>query len=206
MADLAILRQAPLDHLSLPARAQAGLEGAGFGLGEIRFRGAVNLRARRGDPSARQALESALGTALPPIGKSAAAGSEALLALGPDEWLLVGGEGPAVAARLTQACAGQLVAVTDVGENYCTLVAAGPAARRILAKGCPLDLHPRAFRPGDVAGTVVAKATVVLQLLRDGEGEEGALFHLLVRRSFADYLFRWLEDAGREVGVALISV
>lgn len=204
MADLSILRQAPLDHLSLPARARPDLEGAGFGLGEIRFRAAVNLRARRDDTAARQALETALGTALPQTGKSATAGGETLLALGPDEWLLVGNDGPS-AAGLRQACDGHHVAVTEVGENYCTLVATGPKARRVLAKGCPLDLHPRAFRPGDVAGTVVAKATVILHLLRDEGGDRGALFHLLVRRSFADYLFRWLEDAGREDGVTILA-
>jgi sarcosine oxidase subunit gamma len=48
---------------------------------------------------------------------------------------------------------------------------------------------------------VVAKATVVLHLVSETEGD--ARFELLVRRSFADYLFRWLEDAGREAGVVV---
>lgn len=205
MADLSILRQAPLDHHSLPARAQADLGGAAFGLGEIRFRGAVNLRARRDDTAARQALEAALGTALPSLGRSATAGGLTVLGLGPDEWLAVGGDGAAAAARLRDRCAGQLVAVTDVTDNYTTLVARGPAARRVLAKGCPLDLHPRASQAGMVAGTVVAKATVVLHLVSDEPAPAGALFHLLVRRSFADYLFRWLEDAGREDGGVVVA-
>lgn len=198
MADLSALRQAALDHLSLPARAKPDLGGAGLGLGERRFRGAVNLRARRDDPAAREALSAALGCALPSTGGSERAGSLTLLALGPDEWLAIGG-GAEEAERLRQACAGQFVAVTDVGENWCSLVVSGPAARTVLAKGCPLDLHPRRFKPGDVAGTLVAKATVVL--LQEAEQR----YLLLVRRSFADYLFRWLEDAGREAGVAVLE-
>lgn len=200
MADLTFMRQAPLDHLALPAQAREALGAAGLGLGEIRFAGVVNLRARRDDLAARQALEGALGAALPGVGKTAAAGAATLIGIGPDEWLAAGGEGPALAERLAAACQGHFAGITDVSENYCTLVVSGPQSRTVLAKGCPLDLHPAVFQPGDAAGTLVAKATVVLRLLADG-----TTFHLLVRRSFADYLYRWLEDAGREFGVAVVK-
>lgn len=197
------LRQAPLDRLALPALAKESLGGAGLGLGELRFLGTVNLRVRRDDPAARQALESALGTALPGVSRTAAAGALTLIGLGPDEWLATGGEGPAAAARLAEATAGHFVGVTDLSENYTTLVVRGPAARRVLAKGCPLDLDASVFKPGDAASSLVAKATVVLRLLDDGT--EGARFHLLVRRSFAEYLYRWLEDAAREYGVVVVK-
>ncbi len=195
---MTFMRQAPLDHLALPAQARDDLGQAGLGLGELRFQGAVNLRARRDDPAARQALEAALGTALPGVNATAAAGELTLIGLGPDEWLEVGGDGPAVAQRLEGGGQGQFVGVTDVSENYCTLVVSGPKAREVLAKGCPLDLHPDVFKTSDAAGTLVAKATVVLWLQADGS------FRVLVRRSFADYLYRWLDDAGREYGVAVL--
>jgi len=201
VADLSLFRQSPLDHRALPTRAQASLGDARFGLNELRFRGVVNLRVGRDDPAARQALETALGAGLPAVGKAWVTGEATLYGIGPDEWLAVGADGPALAARLREASGGQFVGVTDVTENYTTLVASGPAAREILAKGCPLDLHPKTFRPGDVAGSVIAKATVVLNLVSEEAGD--ARFEILVRRSFADYLFRWLEDAGRDVGVAI---
>ena len=201
MADLTLFRQSPLDHRALPTRAQANLGEARFGLNELRFRGVVNLRVRRDDPAARQAVESALGASLPKVGKAWVVGDATLYGIGPDEWLAVGGHGPATAQRLRDASAGQFVGVTDVTENYTTFVASGPAAREILAKGCPLDLHPKQFQPGDVAGSVIAKATVVLNLVSEEAGD--ARFEVLVRRSFADYLFRWLEDAARDVGVAV---
>jgi len=197
------LRQAPLDRLALPAQAREELGGAGLGLGELRFLGTVNLRVRRDDPIGRAALESALGAPLPKVGKSVAAGAATLLALGPDEWLAVGDDGPALARRLAEATPGQFLGITDVSENYTTLVLRGPAARQVLAKGCPLDLDASIFKPGDAASSLVAKATVVLRLLADEAA--GAVFHLLVRRSFAEYLYRWLEDAGREYGVVVVQ-
>jgi sarcosine oxidase subunit gamma len=201
VADLSPLRQSPLDHLALAGRTEPALGQARFGLNELRFRGTVNLRVRRDDPAARQAVEGWLGAALPQVGKARVAGETTVLGIGPDEWLALAADGPALAARLREAAAGQFVGVTDVSENYTTLVASGPAAREVLAKGCPLDLHARAFQPGDVAGSVIAKATVVLNLVSETEGD--SRFEILVRRSFADYLFRWLEDAGREAGVAV---
>lgn len=201
MADLTLFRQSPLEHRALPAHTKPGLGEARFGLNELRFRGVVNLRVRRDDPAARQAIESALGATLPAVGKTWVASDATLYGIGPDEWLAVGADGPALAERLRAAGAGQFVGVTDVSENYTTLVASGPATREILPKGCPLDLHPKVFGPGDVAGSVIAKATVVLNLVSEESGD--ARFEILVRRSFADYLFRWLEDAGRDVGVVV---
>lgn len=201
MADF--LRQAPLDRLSLQARAKPSLAGAGLGLGEIRLRGIVNLRVRQDDPAARQTLESALASSLPAINATAKAQELTLMGLGPDEWLAVGADGPAIAQRLRQATQGHFVAVTDVSENYATLVVAGPAARSVLAKGCPLDFHPTRFRVGQLAQSLVAKATTILELVSDGP--EGAIFFLLCRRSFAEYLFLWLEDAGKEYGTTVIA-
>ena len=55
---------------------------------------------------------------------------------------------------------------------------------------CPLDLHPREFEPGQCAQTRLAKAGMIVSPLADGAG-----FEVIVRRSFADYLLRFLQDA-----------
>ena len=70
----------------------------------------------------------------------------------------------------------------------------------MLAKGCPLDLHPRAFTPGSCAQSLLAKADVLIHLRAD-DPRHGPTFDLYVARSFAHYLWAWLEDAGREYGV-----
>ena len=68
------------------------------------------------------------------------------------------------------------------------------------AKGCPLDLQPDVFRPGDCAQTHLAKANVLLQALDDAP-----TFHLTVTRSFAKYLWLWLDDAGQEFGIVVVQ-
>ncbi len=73
-----------------------------------------------------------------------------------------------------------------------------PAPATVLAKGCPLDLHPRAFPPGSCAGSLLAKASVLIHLVED---EPHPVFDLYVSRSFAHYLWAWIEDAGLEYGV-----
>jgi sarcosine oxidase, subunit gamma len=47
-----------------------------------------------------------------------------------------------------------------------------------------MDLHPRAVPPGRCAGTLLAKATVLLHLV-DNAPERGSSFDVYVARSFA---------------------
>jgi sarcosine oxidase subunit gamma len=60
----------------------------------------------------------------------------------------------------------------------------------LLATDCPLDLHAREFKAGQCAQTRLAKATMTLSPLADEAG-----FEVIIRRSFADYLLLWLQDA-----------
>ena len=149
----------------------------------------------------RATAAAALGLDLPErIGTRAAAGERSALCLGPDEWLL---QAPAAREQdlveaLRQALAGRHAAVTGLSGGQTVVGLQGAAAALVLAKGCTLDLHPRAFRAEDCAQTRLAKANVLAHRLPpEGEG-----FELTVRRSFADYLWRWLADAGAEHGLA----
>ena len=64
----------------------------------------------------------------------------------------------------------------------------------MLAKGCSIDLHPRAFTRGRVVQTLLAKTAVLIH----AKGE--ASFDVHVPRSFADYAWAWLENAQAEYG------
>jgi heterotetrameric sarcosine oxidase gamma subunit len=81
----------------------------------------------------------------------------------------------------------------DVSANRTTLELSGPAARQVLEKGCPLDLHPRAFGPGRAVSTTVGPVAVLLWQVDDVP-----TYRLFPRSSFADYLARWLIDAMSE--------
>ncbi len=48
---------------------------------------------------------------------------------------------------------GGLASMTDQSDGRVVLRFSGPSARDVLGKALAIDLHPRAFRPGDVALT-----------------------------------------------------
>ncbi len=201
------LRQSPLAHLGLDGRAQAVRGESGVAMSEQPFRGIVNLRVQPDDSEAMAALESALGFALPVEPNTTAASATALAFwLGPDEWWIVtpGPEpesGPNMAVTLRTALTDRRGAVTDVSDSRTCIRISGPRARDLLCKGMPLDLHPRVFPSGCCAQSHLAKTGVVLHLI----AEDGPTFELYVLRSFAEYLWLWLEDAAREYGLTITS-
>lgn len=202
-------RQGVLDHLHLDARAidRPGDEpgDAGVVLCERRFRAKINLR---GKPTKKflEAAASALGLEPPKTPNTTASGGAlTALWLGPDEWLVVGPpdrEGY-IADVLRAALEGQHCAVTDVTEGRTVIGLAGRHARDVLMKGCPLDLHPREFKAGDCAQSTCGKATIFLHQTADSD--TGPTYDIYVERSFADYLWSWLEDASLEYGLAVVK-
>ena len=131
----------------------------------------------------------------------AAAGGRTALWLGPDEWLVVADEdGAALADALRSALGDDSGCVVDVSANRTTLELSGPAARAVLEKGCPADLHPRAFSPGTAVATTLGPVPVLLW-------QTGATtYRLLPRSSFADYVARWLLDAATEFAGPAVSL
>ena len=163
-------------------------------LTEFGLQGMSNLRGDAHDAAFAQAVLQHTGLPLPTRANTASIDPQRqLLWLGPDEWLFKCQDAntSTVANALRQALAGRHVALTDVGHGNVTLCVRGPAAADLLARGCPLDLHARAFARAAVAQTHIAKAGATVLCL-----EPGVWFEITVRRSFADYLVRWLISAG----------
>jgi sarcosine oxidase subunit gamma len=167
--------------------------------------GKIELRGDPGDRGFMAAVGRALDLLLPSEPNTTAGrGDLVALWLGPDAWLLTC---PATqtASRidgLRTALAEVHAAIIDVSDGRVALRLAGPNARDVLAKGCPLDLHRRVFAAGRCAQSLLAKTSVLIHLL-DEDAPRGPTFDLYVARSFAHYLFAWLEDAGREFGLQL---
>jgi sarcosine oxidase subunit gamma len=196
------LRQSPLAHLQLEARSTPAADAASaqVRMGEAPFRGQLVVRGDAAKKSFRDAVEKAVGCAVPrepntvsgPADLSAGA---RILWLGPDEWLAVsepGGE-VAMADRLVEALGRQHTAVVDVSESRTVITLGGPKAWETLAKGCSIDLHPRVFAAGRCAQTGLARAHAILHKVTDDP-----LFEIYVHRSFAEYAWLWLEDAAKE--------
>ena len=191
-------RQSPLGHLRGASGGGSVLEGGAVLIFERPFLGYLNLRGDAGDGDFASATWSALGFHLP-TEPNRTVGKDSLTAhwLGPDEWLVV--TPPNVQTWLIDSLEASLedvhASVTDLTGGYTTISLSGPKARDVLAKGCPLDLHPAVFSPGDCAQTLVAKAGAMIRCVDDSPS-----FELVVRRSFAEYAALWLRDAALEYG------
>ena len=194
-------RQSPLRSFFAMA-ADDPSDGAAVVISERPFLGHLNLRGDPVDGGFTCAAAGVLGFRLP-TEPNTTGGKGGLLALwlGPDEWLVVTPPDaqPSLADSLEAALDGIHSSVADVTGGHTVITLSGPRAREVLAKGCPLDLHPSVFRPGDCAQTLLAKANVTIRCVDDAPS-----FELIVRRSFADYTALWLHDAALEYGCAVV--
>jgi sarcosine oxidase subunit gamma len=202
MADT-ILRESPLARFKLLARATETTSGAGLVVREHPFLGHINLRGDPRDPHFAGAVGGVLGDALPMVPNTLTdVNGVTMYWLCPDEWLMVTPDDrrEETLRSLRQALAKLHVAITDVSGGQTALHVHGRHVRDVLAKGCPIDFHPRVFGIGQCAQSHLGKAPVLI-----GQIEEQPYFELIVRRSFADYLWTWLESAAEEYGLEVTA-
>lgn len=123
--------------------------------------------------------------------------------LSPDEYLITGAEGTeeALTAKLAEALGDAHYLISNVTDYYTTIAYGGPKAREALMKLSTLDLHPRGFQQGDLKGSVFMHANAWIAQRAGDDANGGASFDLIVRWSFADYLWGALAHSGREWGL-----
>lgn len=165
---------------------------AGVTIAVRRIRAMLNVRGDPDDVELARAVLEGFGVTLPVEPNTAvgtAAGATRALRLGPDEWLLVSDsrtfEVPANIGSGT---------ITDVSHGRAALRVSGPHVRAVLAKGCPLDLHPRGFPLDRCAQTAIAKVSVILDHM------QADVFDLYCSRSHAGSFWHWLTEAAAEYG------
>jgi len=159
--------------------------------------GLMNLRSSR---DVSKIMSRYFGTALPKRTNSfSVSGDRRALWLGPDESLLICADQDATELHrtLSTQLAGQHFQLTLLSDALAIYELNGPYVRKILAKGCALDLHGSVFKPGLCAQSSLDRATVTLMC------EAVNSFRLICRTSFADYVETWLKDAAIEHGYAV---
>lgn len=134
------------------------------------------------------AVSEAYGIALPDTPKRVAGGEAAFAWAGPGKWLAMSTAEADFAALPA--------AVSDQSDGRVVLAVSGPKARETLATLISIDLHPRAFTPGDVAMTHAASIATHLWQVDDAPTYELACF-----RSYAATLWRWIAHAGMSRGI-----
>ncbi len=197
-AGVAVNVETPLHYMR---RENAGAQNANCGvlLREAALLGHLTLRGNPDNELFLKGVEEVLGVKLPtePC-SSEAAGQTCVYWLGPTEWLVIveGGTEADVEARLRQTLHGHF-AVVDVSGGQTLINLSGEGVEGVLKKSSGYDFHPGHFGPGRCVQTTFAKATALVSKKTDGS------FDLVVRRSFADYLFSWIADAAAEYGFAV---
>jgi sarcosine oxidase subunit gamma len=158
----------------------------------------ADLRVDPAGPAAA-AVAAHLGVALPSRPSWAEGDTARVIWLGPDEWLVTSPfRSPADLESGLRAAVGAAGAVVDVSAQRTTLRLRGEHVRDVLATGCAIDLHPRAFPAGSAVQTTLGQAGVVLLALDEGIDGGAPHYQLIVRSSFARYLATWLLDAATE--------
>lgn len=148
------------------------------------------LRGDPNDPFLCKAVEKVLGIGLPSQPNTITQLDHVtLLWMGPAEWLILSTT-QAFVAPLLSALKGTHHNMTDVTQGQTIITLSGLHALDVLATGCSLDLHESVLKVNDCAQTYLAKAMVLLYKTNNAPA-----FYIIVRRSFADYLWRWLVDA-----------
>jgi sarcosine oxidase, subunit gamma len=171
-------------------------------IGEMEWLRAAHDAARfvfRGDVEARVAAGTALGAPLPAVtGVAVTHGSQAVLALGPDEHLFIVPEGEATTfhAELCAALRGLPHSLVDISHRQVALELCGRHAEWLLASACPLPLDLESFPVDACARTVFAKAAILLWRI----GPDA--FRVEVARSYCRYVVDLLGEVARELPTA----
>jgi sarcosine oxidase subunit gamma len=157
--------------------------------------GLATLILRRGETKRFVAKMAELYGVQVPSGPTVARGARLDLGwAGPEQWLAVSSQ-RAIAAGLAVELSG-IAAVSDQSNGKAILRVSGSKTRDALAKGCPLDLHPRSFRPGDTALTAIAHVPVHFWQV-----DEAPTYDLAVPSSMAESFWRWLSVSARAFGM-----
>lgn len=123
-----------------------------------------------------------MGVTPPETCRATMFGSDALLWLGPDEFLLLALDDAVPAGA----------GVVDVSHRDTALAVSGLRAAWAINAFCALDLHEAAYPVGMCTRTVFGKAEIVLWRTA------GETFRIEMARSFAPYVWACLEEARRE--------
>jgi sarcosine oxidase subunit gamma len=189
-----------LAGIAVPGRFGRTAGEPGVVAGERTGLGLASVGARRGarDPLAA-AVRAAYAIELPATPRLAQGAGLAMIWTGSEQWLALASEEPAQGMEaLLQPLIGAHAAIADQSHARLILRLSGPRVRDVLAKGLPIDLHPRVFQPGDTAVSQIGHIGVHIWQLDAAPTYEVAAF-----RGFAGSLWRWLESSAAEHGLEL---
>lgn len=133
------------------------------------------------------------------FGRSAAVGEALVCGTRPDEWLIVG-TAEAVAEAATQVDPGGFTTTIEFSHGRSLFRVTGAQAASALEKVCSIDWSDPMTPDGAVVSASVALVTC--DIIRNDVNRERS-YLLVSDRSFGQYLFDALLDAGDEFGISV---
>ena len=202
MVDQGLCQTSALPELASACRIGHSDGPAGLTVREVQGLAMVSIIARKGR---RAELAAAIlrnfGAALPTAPRRVAGEEISFLWAGPDQWLAIAKlEAHTDLERELGHEIGAFASLTGQGDGRTVIRVSGPASPDVLATGVPLDLHPRAFKPGDVALSHANHIAVAFWQIDDAPTYEFA-----VARGYARSFWTWLRDAGAKYGIDILG-
>ncbi|MFT3730679.1 MAG: sarcosine oxidase subunit gamma family protein [Hyphomicrobium sp.] len=192
--------QSPLRSFGLASQAQPVDASRGVWANEDPLLGYISLRGDSADPTFVDRATAAISVPLP-IAPCTFAVSGAVKALwvSPDEWMIVcrRDQLAALSSGLKSSLQGLRSQVADNSGGYTQVLLFGPNALDVLEHTSVYDFAGLAA--GRVVGTTFGKASLYAHRTTDG-------FCLLMRRSFADYIWRYLARAAAPYGLGIAAI
>ena len=198
--DLQPAMQSPLHHFNLAEKALSANGSQGVWANEIPLLAYISLRGNQQNAPFMSATKQALGLALPTQActlEHAAWGYVCWLS--PDEWLIICSrtQGAELHAALEALLDGVHSQVADNSGGYTSVLLQGKNATDVLQHCMVYDLHILAANK--IVGTTFGKASVFLH-------RQDNAYMLIFRRSFADYIWRYLERAAAPYGFGIAKL
>ena len=165
-------------------------------LTEQPFLGYLVLRVDEPDEQFQQAVTAVLGVAIPTAPLSSAQSAKARIYwVSPNEWQIVveGDQTFAIEKSLRDSLNGHY-ALVNVSGGQTLIQLSGANAIKLLMKSVAYDVHISNFSIDKVVTTTFARTQVLMRRLAEDQ------FELIIRRSFADYIYDWLVQASLEFG------
>lgn len=188
---------ATANAIGSPVPGHYGPAPSGVTFAETRIAAAWNVQGDGTRPPFAESVHRLFGLALP-TAPNTTTRNTALTALwlGATSWLLVASDAAALVdfTAKRDALTAASGALFDVTASCAGWTIAGPRATTVLATGCPLDFHPRAFAAGTCAQSVFGHVNTLFYR------RDASSFTLIVARSYARGVWRALCQAAAQHG------
>ena len=198
--------QSPLHHFNLAAKAVPANDSQGVWANEMPLLAYISLRGNQQNATFMSAAKQALGIALPTQPCTLEHATWGYVCwLSPDEWLVICSRTQAakLQAALEAFLDGIHSQVVDNSGGYTSVLLQGKNATDVLQHCTVYDLH--ALAANKIVGTTFGKASVFLHR-QDFLHQHDKAYALILRRSFADYIWRYLARAAVPYGFGIAKL